>query len=177
MKTWGLIARAIEAQGSCTLVSVVKAEGSVPREEGARMVVTAQGFHGTIGGGTLEWKALAEAQRLLGKPRQVKMLTQSLGPDLGQCCGGRVTLAIESFDGASLAEARQLAMREGQGPFTLTTRIPGITESFGQQRRHVLVFGAGHVGRALILALAPWPSRSPGQTPGQRLFQAPCRRM
>ena len=157
MKTWSLIARALEAHGSCALVSVVKAEGSVPREEGARMVVSPQGFHGTIGGGTLEWKALAEAQRLLGKPRQVKMLTQSLGPDLGQCCGGRVTLAIESFEAASLPEIRELAAREERGPFTLDGRLPGIAERFGESRRPVLLFGAGHVGRALVLALAPLP--------------------
>jgi len=157
MKVWSLIARTVETQGSCALVSVVRAEGSVPREEGARMVVTANGFHGTIGGGTLEWKALAEAQRLLGKGTQVKMLTQSLGPDLGQCCGGRVTLAIESFDPASLAQAKDLAAREQAGPFTLANRLPGIVENFGERRRAVLVFGAGHVGRALILSLAPLP--------------------
>ncbi|MEI8180194.1 xanthine dehydrogenase accessory protein XdhC [Aestuariivirga sp.] len=157
MKVWSLIARTVETQGSCALVSVVRAEGSVPREEGARMVVTANGFHGTIGGGTLEWKALAEAQRLLGKGTQVKMLTQSLGPDLGQCCGGRMTLAIESFDAASLAQAKDLAAREQAGPFTLANRLPGIVENFGERRRAVLVFGAGHVGRALILSLAPLP--------------------
>ena len=116
MKVWSLIARALEAQGTCALVSVVKAEGSVPREEGARMVVTPEGFHGTIGGGTLEWKALAEAQRLLGKPRAVKMLTQSLGPDLGQCCGGRVTLAIESFDAGSLPQVEGSGGARGGRP-------------------------------------------------------------
>ena len=159
MKTWSLIARALEAQGTCALVSVVKAEGSVPREEGARMVVTPAGFHGTIGGGTLEWKALAEAQRMLGKARQVKMLTQSLGPDLGQCCGGRVTLAIESFDADFGGAAAGLAAREANGPFTLQGRLAGqgMSENFGEARRPVLLFGAGHVGRAVMLALAPLP--------------------
>ena len=157
MSVWTLIARTLEAQGTCAMVSVTRAEGSVPREEGARMVVTRDGFHGTIGGGTLEWKALAEAQRLLGKQPQAKMLTQSLGPDLGQCCGGRVTLAIECFDASSLTQASELAAREQAGPFTLTTRLPGVVENFGARRRAVLVFGAGHVGRALILTLAPLP--------------------
>ena len=157
MKVWTTIVRALEAHGTCAMVSVVKAEGSVPREEGARLVVTPEGFRGTIGGGTLEWKALAEAQRLIGKPRAVKMLTQSLGPDLGQCCGGRVSLAIESFDNASLSEAKVLAAREEAGPFTLDGRLPAITERFGEARRQVLLFGAGHVGRAVMLALAPLP--------------------
>jgi len=157
MKIWSLIARALETHGTCAMVSVIKAEGSVPREEGARMVVTPDGFHGTIGGGTLEWKALAEAQRLLGKPRAMKMLTQSLGPDLGQCCGGRVSLAIESFDAASRAQAREWAVQEEAGQFELTGRLPGTTERFGEARRQVLLFGAGHVGRAVMLALAPLP--------------------
>jgi xanthine dehydrogenase accessory factor len=157
MKVWGLIARSLERHGSAAMVSVVKAEGSVPREEGARMVVTPEGFHGTIGGGTLEWKALAEAQRLLGKPRAVKMLTQSLGPDLGQCCGGRVGLAIESFGPEDMGAVRNLAAREQAGPFTITGRLPALTERFGEARRRVLLFGAGHVGRAVMLALAPLP--------------------
>ncbi len=159
MKLWPIVVRELLHHGTCAMVSVVKAEGSVPREEGARMVVTPHGFHGTIGGGMLEWKALAEAQAMLGKPRAVKVITQSLGPDLGQCCGGRVTLAVESFGAGQLAEVEALAAREGQGAFTFTNRLPGLplTEHFGEQRRHILIFGAGHVGRALILALAQLP--------------------
>lgn len=159
MNTWSLIARMLAAQGSCALVSVIRTEGSAPREQGARMVVGRAGFHGTIGGGALEWKALAMAQALLGKPRQVKLISQSLGPDLGQCCGGRVVLAVESFDAASLPEVEAHAAREAEGPFALTGRLPGgmDVEWFGERPRQILVFGAGHVGRALILALAPLP--------------------
>ncbi len=159
MKVWPVIERVLEAHGTCALVSVTGTQGSSPRETGARMIVTPEGFHGTIGGGTLEWKALAVAQSLLDKPRAVKTVDQSLGPDLGQCCGGRVKLAIESFGRAELDEVRALARREEQGPFDITGRIPGlaITEHFGEQRRRIYVFGAGHVGRALVLALAPLP--------------------
>ena len=159
MKSWSLVSRMLAAEGTCALVSVIRTQGSAPREEGARMVVGRQGFHGTIGGGALEWKVLAMAQGLLGTPRQVKIFSQSLGPDLGQCCGGRVTLAVESFDATCLAEAEAYAAREAEGPFTIAGRLPGFdgVERFGEQRRHVLVFGAGHVGRALILALAPFP--------------------
>jgi xanthine dehydrogenase accessory factor len=159
MKVWPVIERALVAQGTCAMVSVVKAEGSVPREEGARMIVTPEGFHGSIGGGTLEWKALAMAQGLLGKPRTVKAIDQALGPDLGQCCGGRVKLAVESFDRTALDEVRTLAARENEGPFEVTSRLPGlsVTERFGERRRAVLIFGAGHVGRALVLAVAPLP--------------------
>lgn len=159
MKVWTLIERALATHGTCAMVSVVKAEGSCPREEGARMVVTPAGFHGTIGGGTLEWKALALAQGLLNKPRAVKLVNQSLGPDLGQCCGGRVKLVVESFDASNINEARAFAAREAEGPFTVSDRLAGlgVTETFGEKRRTVLVFGAGHVGRAVVLALAPLP--------------------
>lgn len=159
MRVWPVVARAVGRHGTCVLVSVVRAEGSTPREAGARMIVTPEGFHGTIGGGTLEWKALARAQTMLGGPAAVRTLVQSLGPDLGQCCGGRVTLVFEAFDHSSLPAVAELAAREAEGPFAITGRIPAhpLTELFGECRRPVIICGAGHVGRALMLALAPLP--------------------
>lgn len=159
MKTWALILKAIETHGRCALVSVVKTEGSAPRDAGARLVVTPEGFHGTIGGGTLEWRAIAEAQSLLDRGAAVKFASHALGPDLGQCCGGRVRLAIEIFDQTSLSQVRDLAMREAQGRFAVKGRFAGldIVESFGDDSRRLYLFGAGHVGKALVLALAPLP--------------------
>ena len=103
------ILAALHTHGTCTMVTIIAAEGSTPREEGAWMVVTPLGFHGSIGGGTLEWHAMAEAQGLLGKPATHKTIRKHLGPDLGQCCGGRVDLKIESFDANSLALVKQRA--------------------------------------------------------------------
>ncbi len=159
MKTWALILRALESHSRCALVSVVKTEGSAPRDAGARLVVTPEGFHGTIGGGTLEWRAIAEAQSLLDRGAAVKLASHALGPDMGQCCGGRVQLATEIFDAASLAAVRDLAAREAQGRFTMRGRIASldIMESFGEDNRRLYLFGAGHVGKALVLALAPLP--------------------
>ena len=159
MKTWAHIVKALEAHGTCAMVSVVKVEGSAPREAGARIVVTPLGFHGTIGGGTLEWHAIAKARALLGKPTQHKWSSHSLGPDLGQCCGGRVQLVTEVFARSDLPEAKSFAAREALGPFTLAGRIiePDFAEQFGDSNRKLYLFGAGHVGRALVLALAPLP--------------------
>jgi xanthine dehydrogenase accessory factor len=140
MKTWALIEAAIARHGTCALVTVVSSEGSAPRDAGARMVVTPEGFHGTIGGGTLEWRALAAAQAMLGKGAVIKRSTHALGPDLGQCCGGRVTLEMKAFDRSSLAEIAALKNDEPEQPL-----------------RHVYLFGAGHVGKALVLSLAPLP--------------------
>lgn len=159
MKVWAHIAKTLETHGTCAMISVVKVEGSAPREAGARIVVTPLGFHGTIGGGTLEWQAIAKAQALLGKPTQHKLSVHSLGPDLGQCCGGRVELVTEVFGRSDLAAARDFAAREQSGVFAVVGRIlaPDFSEPFGDSNRKLYLFGAGHVGRALVLALAPLP--------------------
>ena len=179
MKVWSTIARALEAHGSCALVSLVAIDGSAPREPGARLIVTREGFHGTIGGGALEWRALAEAQARLGKGPSVKLASQALGPELGQCCGGRVRLLTEVFDRSMMDEVKALAAEEQRGFFVtegtiLSDRVERrmtqrrdppslegktgtlrLVEHFGGHRRPLCLFGAGHVGRALVLALAP----------------------
>jgi len=66
MRVWTTIAKALAAHGRCAMVTVAEVEGSAPREPGARLIVVpGGGFFGTIGGGTLEWRALAEAQAAL----------------------------------------------------------------------------------------------------------------
>ena len=135
---WPKVLALLKSQTDCVLVTVTKAEGSTPREVGAQMVVSAHGFHGTIGGGTLEWLAMAEAQAMLGKGKAIRTLTKSLGPDLGQCCGGRMTLQLENFNAAELMDVEQ--------------RTSATVE-----HTHLNLWGAGHVGRALVMALAPLP--------------------
>jgi xanthine dehydrogenase accessory factor len=159
MKVWAQIVKTLEAHGTCAMISVVKVEGSAPREVGARIVVTPLGFHGTIGGGTLEWQAIAKAQALLGKPTQHRLSVHSLGPDLGQCCGGRVQLVTEVFAMNDLADCKGFAMQEEKGVFAVSGRIlaPDFSEQYGDSNRKLFLFGAGHVGRALVLALAPLP--------------------
>ncbi len=159
MKTWGHIANALEKHQTCAMVTVLSVEGSAPREAGARIIVTPEGFHGSIGGGTLEWHALAKAQGLLGKPKQHKITRHSLGPDMGQCCGGRVQLLTEVFEVGELAQVRAYASREVAGAFSLQGRLPGpdFVEHFGQHDRRLYLFGAGHVGRALVMAMAALP--------------------
>src|SRR5471032_2530966 len=110
---------ALEAEGAGALVSLVKVEGSSPRESGARMVVRPSGaFNGTIGGGALEWQALRAALDALAKGRGAPLRrTVSLGPDLAQCCGGRVHWLIETFDARDAKALAALAAAERAGPF------------------------------------------------------------
>lgn len=159
MRCWALISAVVEKHGSCALVSVLSTEGSAPRDSGARIVVTQHGYHGTIGGGALEWHAIAGAQMMLGRGPVTRITSHALGPELGQCCGGRVTLATEVFDHSSLPVIRDFVYREAEGSFEVKDRIAGqpVTEVFGEKRRRLYLFGAGHVGRALVLMLAQLP--------------------
>jgi xanthine dehydrogenase accessory factor len=124
------LAQLASARRSAVLVTVLRVEGSTPREAGSKMVVWEDGFHGTVGGGHLELTALETARDLLGasgegrevEPPSVRELP--LGPALGQCCGGRVTLLFEVI-------------------------VP--------VRWNVAVFGAGHVGKALVKLLGDLP--------------------
>ena len=93
---------------------------------GARMVVRPDGaFHGTIGGGQLEMEMLAIAGEMLGAGGPSALLDQALGPDLGQCCGGRVKILIETFDARDIAQIERARRGGDKGPFVLECRVHG----------------------------------------------------
>lgn len=122
-------------------IHVAQALGSTPREEGAWMLVGATGMLGTIGGGQMEYQAIERAQRILAGEAAEGAMEIPLGPEIGQCCGGRVTLDLRLLD--------EVGRRE------LTDRERGLAASLPQ----VVVFGAGHVGKALAEALSLLPLR------------------
>ena len=82
-------------------VTVVDTTGSVPQDRGAKMIVTANGLaFGTVGGGKVETKAIAEAQKMLsGEVVQNTQFAQwNLNKDVGMTCGGIVKLYFESHN-------------------------------------------------------------------------------
>lgn len=82
----------------CVLITVMEAKGSTPREAGTKMVVTHDAQFGTIGGGNLEFEAVAEARKLLEAAISTAAVKDyPLGPKLAQCCGGAVSVLLESF--------------------------------------------------------------------------------
>lgn len=179
---WPQAARAALVRGATALVSVIGSEGSVPRGPGTRMVVTAAEAVGTIGGGRLEFEAIEQARAMLAQPPgSWRVQDWPLGPLLGQCCGGRVRLLIERLDPQAAGW-----LEECEQPVTLVTTFvddrllrdrgdprqppsppaargerpgPGdrLVERIGQPPRPVLLFGAGHVGRAVARACAGLP--------------------
>src|ERR1700759_4517694 len=114
MKAFRRLIEAIEAEGSAALVPLARVEGSSPREAGVRMVVRPSGgFHGTIGGGTLEFAALEAANEALTKARgPAGRRSLALGPELAQYCGGRVEWRVETFDRRDLDNLSTLAIAE-----------------------------------------------------------------
>ncbi len=123
------------ARQPAVLVQVAAVEGSVPREAGAWMAVFQDALVGTVGGGHLEFDAIAQARLLLtsGATKTVRFV---LGPSLGQCCGGVVHLR---FDYVSAQDFAALKLR------------------LQPELQPVALFGGGHVGHALVQVLAPLP--------------------
>lgn len=169
--------RAVAEHGQVARVVVASVEGSAPREPGAAMLVWPNGQSGTIGGGTLEFEAAAHARKALAEGSD-SLVSQPLGPALGQCCGGAVMLATEIYDKARLANVpgdiylrrvtgqadlpvalkRLAARNRNAGVFARTQCQSGwLIESIAPRLRPLWIYGAGHVGRAIVEVMAPLP--------------------
>lgn len=123
-------------EAPAVVVRVCATEGSVPREVGAWMAVSEGDALGTIGGGHLEYEAQQMARAILAGQRNEGAHRFVLGPALGQCCGGVVTLQFSRVSGADSDRWVNLLARD-------------VTP--------VAVFGGGHVGRAIVCLLARLP--------------------
>ncbi|MEM9551944.1 MAG: xanthine dehydrogenase accessory protein XdhC [Pseudomonadota bacterium] len=165
---------AIRDHGAVARVVVAASRGSAPREVGASMLVWDGGQSGTIGGGTLEFEAARAARE-----GQVGPIEHPLGPALGQCCGGSVTILTEHFtaetppmakdgvvarpvrgrgDNPPFSVKRLLATARGQGKRPAPQLIDGwMVEPVQRPDREFWIWGAGHVGRALVDVIAPLP--------------------
>ena len=124
-KVWTRIRQTIERHGSAAMLSVIDAAGSAPRESGARIVLQPDGgFFGTIGGGRLEYEAMARARATLAAGcGAAEFRDWPLGPNLGQCCGGMVRTLTETFDAADLAAVRRFEEMEQSGAFATASRL------------------------------------------------------
>ncbi len=131
------------AQQKAVLVEILRAAGSTPREMGAFMLVSAKNMTGTIGGGQVEYMALDKARQMLrGNDDEEHRLDIALGPLIGQCCGGHVTLGLRRVNAVVAQKLRQrMALQVAQYPY-------------------IYIMGAGHVGRSLARALAPLPFKT-----------------
>ena len=189
------------------LVTVAKVLGSGPRAAGAKMLVTQEQSFDTIGGGHLELCAIEIARKMLAMPagtlaNERHLQNFSLGPSLGQCCGGAVHLAFERIPQHNIGHINQLQQRWDNkqdswrfipletleeasltdpagshlgGPLLsspLLSRMDAnvacqliideaghnwLVDSCAPYKPHLMLFGAGHVGAAIVRALAELP--------------------
>ncbi|WP_422139562.1 xanthine dehydrogenase accessory protein XdhC [Endozoicomonas sp. ALC020] len=105
------------------LVTILGSAGSAPRKSGSKMLVTEEKSFDTVGGGHLEFLLIERARELMASDQQEPVMEHfPLGPRLGQCCGGSVSVMLEPIAGCHF---------------------------------HIALFGAGHIGKALIHVLTP----------------------
>ncbi|MEM6888548.1 MAG: xanthine dehydrogenase accessory protein XdhC [Pseudomonadota bacterium] len=165
---------ACHSHGVVARVVVAAVSGSAPREVGAAMLVWASGQSGTIGGGALEFE-LANRARADLLPGRYKVTRHALGPDIGQCCGGAVEIVTDVFDLAEaqalpcdmivrgkgerpLAVRRLLSKARNAGQAVSTQLVSDwMVEPIARPTRPIWIWGAGHVGRALVAVLNPLP--------------------
>jgi xanthine dehydrogenase accessory factor len=168
---------AIAAHGPVARVVIASAAGSSPREVGAAMLVWHDGQSGTIGGGALEWEATARAREALDVGDRLDKV--ALGPELGQCCGGGLLLVTEIWTSARLSSVsgdafvRPMPGFGGEMPLKIANRLRRardgsqkltteqfqgwLIEPLARPARLLWVWGAGHVGRAVVEVLGPLP--------------------
>lgn len=155
---------ALDSATPAVWICISNARGSVPREAGAAMLVTADDASGTIGGGHLEYKAIEFARECIaGQKLQATRRHFPLGPALGQCCGGAVELTfvpVQAADRTDWLRLADTADRGGRFQWSLPLDSGGhaaLDLTFTPWC--VWVFGAGHVGRAIVQVLATLPCR------------------
>lgn len=125
---WNSAAYYLSKQGqSYVIATIVGSLGSTPRSSGTKMVICHDQIYDTIGGGHLEFQTIKQAQKMLAVGKNDQYLAHfQLGANLGQCCGGNVSVLFESFAATGV---------------------------------NIMLFGAGHVGKALLPILAQLPCR------------------
>lgn len=159
-------------------VLIVSTNGSTPRESGTRMLVWHEGQKGTIGGGALEYKIQAICRsRLVDGNHDPQVISQPLGPGLGQCCGGHVKFVLEYFNKGMVGEIKtklidleiyerpvqkaKESIRKDNHPSPLELPVihkGWLTEKLVITKEHLWVFGAGHVGTAIVNLVSNLPT-------------------
>lgn len=121
--------------------SIVRTIGSSPRNSDTEMFISETDTLGTIGGGQLEYLVINHSKKMIAENIKKDILKISLGPEIGQCCGGKVEISLlEMYEKDKCLALNRFDKKDKNLP-------------------HVYVMGAGHVGRALTLQLQHLPVR------------------
>ncbi|MGC3963809.1 MAG: xanthine dehydrogenase accessory protein XdhC [Rhodocyclaceae bacterium] len=173
----------LRREPAVVLMSIIRADGSTPREAGASMLVSERRAIDTIGGGHLEWQAMQYARDMLEEGQTMMLRRFALGASLGQCCGGVVWVLFERIEAATaedwqarldalFAGARlsrtacadmvasdwRLIAQRAQNDLARAVfegEHWAFVQEIADEPFNVHLFGAGHVGEAIVRALAP----------------------
>lgn len=173
------LARELEKGRAVVMVTAVEVLGSAPCAPGAKLLVSSNDpVLGTVGGGNLEFTAIDQARKLAGSERSVLLQSLPLGPVLSQCCGGRVTLLFERFAPEQSSWFAEKANSGGQFTTTIDPKFYrrehspknwlALPDEFSagtladgkwvepvrHPRRRIVIFGGGHIGKALAHILS-----------------------
>ena len=181
MHNWLQKLSELQQQGiPAVMVTVASIVGSTPREVGSKMIVSADDLFGTIGGGNLEFQAIKIARDQLDNPVPQQLRRFPLGAGLGQCCGGLVNLLFEpvigvnewigavlEYEGLDREWVREVSITEVEADILIrpstekdqtclldNNRFVEVSRS---QNIELVLFGAGHVGRAIVNTLRDLP--------------------
>ena len=161
------------------MVTVVNVEGSAPRESSCRMFVLEDRIIETIGGGNLEQEAINLARSMLfdSGSDNYRLELYGLGPALQQCCGGVVTLAFEKIttepnwlaESLSKDNSNKILLSKFTDSQVIRKTVDQaaldvdelavnvLIERIQPFSPDVVIFGAGHVGSALVEVLSRLP--------------------
>ena len=166
----------IKSHGKIARVLILKTFGSAPRDEGTTMLIWGSGQFGTIGGGELEYQVTRLAKKIIVDNKGSKIKKFSLGPDMGQCCGGAVELLIEILDETKVKflsvndgffarpvfndekSLNVLALiksyRNKSVPIKTLFKDGWLFEPVTKEKELIWIYGAGHVGTAIANILS-----------------------
>jgi xanthine dehydrogenase accessory factor len=137
--TAGALREFLASHPAAIVAELTAVRGSSPRNAGTFMLISPTATVGTIGGGALEYMVIDRARQVLRQGIETDTLDIPLGPEIGQCCGGRVDIALRAVSPQ------------------LEAKLIGRLEHEAAIRPHVYLFGSGHVGKALARALSLLP--------------------
>ncbi len=163
------------------LLMISQHKGSAPREKGSWLILTPKRQYGTLGGGELEYRASKLAKEMLQSAREnpSKMTSDRiledflLGPDLGQCCGGAISLIFQPIATDAklwIQSALTTPLASKKIGFSLKNlrESPIILEndsehkdyhiqSYEDNRSRFYIIGGGHVGQSVALMAMSLP--------------------
>jgi xanthine dehydrogenase accessory factor len=195
-----VLRRQLPHQGLAMLVTVVRSQGQVPRETGARLALADDWQADSLGGGWLEQQACMHARRLLAEPQTVRHCECfHLGPAGDYCCAGQVWLLFEKLGKQDegwleLAWQARLQGRVLRRTLRLDSALPiscswpagkgeGVRwlaeqtllqDDLAAPELTVVLCGAGHVGRAVSRLLGELPVRLLWLDSRPAMFPADC---